>query len=100
MVSICNVHGVYYSLMLPNHTSFCTWKVLHYHFIASVQKADMHLCKSALFESPAIVEDKLRSTAVNVYKPGVYEAPLIQTTLPSCNWEGCFNYLALFATDG
>lgn len=56
--------------------------------------------KSALFESPTIVEDKLRSTAVNVYKPGVYEAPLIQTTLPSCNWEGCFNYLALFATDG
>lgn len=36
MVSVCNVHGVYYSLMLPNHTSFCTSKVLHYHFIASV----------------------------------------------------------------
>lgn len=75
MVSICSVHGAYYSLMLSNHTSFCTWKVLHYHFIASVQKADIHLCKPALFEPPTVVEDKLWSIAVNVYKRGVHEAP-------------------------
>lgn len=75
MVSICSVHGAYYSLMLSNHTSFCTWKVLHYHFIASVQKDDIHLCKPTLFEPPTVVEDKLWSIAVNVYKRGVHEAP-------------------------